>query len=127
MRERKRQGVIGLMLGEQAIRGQRTHGQCPAIAWIVLKIVNGKKLVSLGKVVIQSQGRKVSGEQSGYVPDKTSQPAVGGVERSRRIRVRIKSIHNVQRDWIEKPRGDAEPAPRTARDDGVVEQLSRRQ
>ena len=127
MRKGKREGVIGLMLREQAKSRQRTHGQTPAIAWIVLKVVDGEKLVSLGKVVIEPQGRKIPGEQSRNVSDKPSQPPVRGRERSRRIRVRVIPVHDVQGDWIEQPCRNGEPASGRARENGVVGQLSRRE
>src|SRR5689334_12633841 len=107
------------MLRQQPERGQRTYGQRPAIARIVLESVNGEKFVSLGKVVIESQGRKIPREQSWFVPDKTSQTTIGRIERSRRICMRVISVHDIQGDGIEQPGRNAEPAPSTSGDDGI--------
>ena len=125
MRKRKRKRVIGLMLREQAESGQRTHGQSPATAWIVLKVVNGEKFISLGEVVIESQSRKISREQSGYVSDKASQPAVGRTERRRRIRMWIVPIDDIHGDRIEKTCRNAEPTARATCKKRVAGQLSR--
>src|ERR1043166_3220576 len=102
MRKRKREGVIRLMLREQAESRQWTHGEGSAIARIVLKVVNGEKFVALGKVVIESQCRKIPGEQARYVSDEASQTAVCRTERGRRIRVRVIAVHDIQRDRIEQ-------------------------
>src|ERR1044071_343947 len=102
MRERKRERVVRLVLREQAKSGQRAHGQTPAIARIVLEVVNREKFVALGKVVVESQGREVSSEQARNVSDKASQPAVGRTERSRGIRVRVITVGDIQGDGIEQ-------------------------
>src|ERR1051325_12153161 len=119
MRKQKREGVIGLVLREQTESRQRTNGQTPAIARIVLEVVNREKFVALGKVVIESQGREVSSEQARNVSDKASQPAVGRTERSRGIRVRVITVGDIQGDGIEQARRNAEPAARAAGDDRV--------
>ena len=93
--------MIGLMLRTKAEGRERTHRQRSLLAGNNLEIVYGEKFVSVGKIMIEAKRRQIARKQSRNISYETPQSAVRGVKGSRRVRVRVVTSSDCQRDRVQ--------------------------
>ena len=92
--------MVRLVLRAQAECGQWTYCQCSLLSRYNLKIIYTKDFVSRRQIVIYSQRREITIQQTGDIPHETRQSSIAIVKGLVWISPWV-IIENTERNWIQ--------------------------